>query len=281
MKERPDDRLKERVADYWNTNPMDYYVKPEAGTREFFLELDRKNIKWATPMEGSPHPEAQGLIDYDVDIAGKDILEVGIGLGSLFGSLARRARAAYGVDLTNFGARMSKQRTRLFDLHNANPINADAERLPFADASFDMVVSWGVIHHTPDTPRAAREIWRVLKPGGTALVMIYHRNSIFWWYKIMVGWGVFRGEFLRYSPQEITNRHLDPNSPLNKVYTIAEARQMFGMFSKLEFKITGSSGFDAIPTQSVPFISRLVMRGAMRESLLARYGYFMWIRATK
>jgi SAM-dependent methyltransferase len=281
MKERQDEQLKSQVSDYWNTNPMDYNVTPDAGSREYFLELDRKNGKWGTPMEGSTHPDAQGLIDYERDIAGKHVLEVGIGLGSLFGSLARRASLALGVDLTAFGTQMSQRRAQLFDLPNMHPIHADAERLPFANASFDTVVSWGVIHHTPDTPRAAREIWRVLKPGGTALVMIYHRNSVFYWYKIFVGWGIFRAELLRYSPQEITNRHLDPNSPLNKVYSIDEGRQMFSAFQQVDIRITGSAGFDSLPAMRFPFVSRLLMRGEMRKALLARFGYFMWIRAVK
>ncbi|MDX2139545.1 MAG: methyltransferase domain-containing protein [Chloroflexota bacterium] len=281
MKERQDEQLKSQVSDYWNTNPMDYNVTPDAGSREYFLELDRKNSKWGTPMEGSTHPDAQGLIDYERDIAGKRVLEVGIGLGSLFGSLARRASLALGVDLTAFGTQMSKRRAQLFDLPHMHPIHADAERLPFEDEAFDTVVSWGVIHHTPDTPRAAREIWRVLKPGGTALVMIYHRNSVFYWYKIFVGWGILRGELLRYSPQEITNRHLDPDSPLNKVYSIEEGRQMFSAFQKVDIKITGSAGFDSLPVGRFPFISQLLMRGERRKRLLARYGYFMWIRAVK
>src|SRR5207245_4997879 len=53
----------------------------------------------------------------------------------------------------------------------------DAENLDFNDNSFDLVYSHGVLHHTPDTARAVREIHRVLRPGGRAVVMLYHRNS--------------------------------------------------------------------------------------------------------
>ena len=59
---------------------------------------------------------------------------------------------------------------------------ADSENLPFDDNTFDLVYSWGVIHHTPDTPKAMDEIVRVLKPGGTAKVMIYHRKSLLAWF---------------------------------------------------------------------------------------------------
>jgi SAM-dependent methyltransferase len=279
--EKSDEKLKSEVQGYWNSNPMNYYITDGYGTEHYFNELDRKNIKWGTPLEGSTHPEAQGLIDYEKDIAGKQILEVGIGLGSLFGSMAKRARMAAGVDLTPFAARTSKKRLELFNIQHAYPINSDAENLPFASGSFDTVVSWGVIHHTPNTPRAAQEIHRVLKPGGTALVMIYHRNSLFYWYKMMVGWGIGRGELLRYTPQEIINRHLDPNSPLNKVYSVREGREMFGMFQDVRTSITGGSGFGGVPTSRFPFISKTILRGKVKEALVKKYGYFLWIRARK
>jgi ubiquinone/menaquinone biosynthesis C-methylase UbiE len=58
---------------------------------------------------------------------------------------------------------------------------ADGERLPFADAAFDAVVSFGVLHHTPDTRRAISEIRRVVKPGGLAIVMVYRTGNPKWW----------------------------------------------------------------------------------------------------
>lgn len=63
---------------------------------------------------------------------------------------------------------------------------ADAEHLPFPDATFDIVYSYGVLHHSPDTRAAVKEVHRVLKPGGTAIVMVYHHPS---WAGFML-WGV-------------------------------------------------------------------------------------------
>jgi ubiquinone/menaquinone biosynthesis C-methylase UbiE len=81
-----------------------------------------------------------------------------------------------GVDLTDAAVSLAKRRFELFQLPGTFHV-ADAERLDFPDNSFDLVYSHGVLHHTPDTAAAVREIHRVLRPGGKAVVMLYHRDS--------------------------------------------------------------------------------------------------------
>ena len=54
----------------------------------------------------------------------------------------------------------------------------DAERMDFPDASFDFVWSWGVIHHSANTERAVREVYRVLRSPGEFRCMVYHRHSL-------------------------------------------------------------------------------------------------------
>ena len=53
----------------------------------------------------------------------------------------------------------------------------NAEILSFEDESFDFVYSWGVLHHSPNTRKCFDEIYRVLRPGGKAKIMIYHKYS--------------------------------------------------------------------------------------------------------
>ena len=84
--------------------------------------------------------------------------------------------------------------------------------MPFADDSFDVVYSNGVLHHTPDTAGAVREIHRVLRPGGQARVMLYHRGSAAYWGDIILRHGLLRGELLRgHSPEEIMSRYVEFN----------------------------------------------------------------------
>jgi SAM-dependent methyltransferase len=103
----------------------------------------------------------------------------------------------------------------------------DAENLPFASNSFDLVYSWGVLHHTPDTEGAIAEVRRVLKPGGQARVMLYHLRS---WvaFQAWLRYGLLSGRPWA-SARSIIARHVE--SPGTKAYSVAEARRLFAAFS--------------------------------------------------
>jgi SAM-dependent methyltransferase len=115
----------------------------------------------------------------------------------------------------------------------------DAESLPFADGTFDVVYSWGVLHHSPDTPKAFREVLRVLKPGGEARIMIYQTWSIVG-LMLWTRYGLMR---LRpwTSMAEIYSRHLE--SPGTKAYTPDEARrQLLGGFTDVRIETVLTHG---------------------------------------
>jgi SAM-dependent methyltransferase len=140
---------------------------------------------------------------------------------------ARPARLV-GLDLT--ARALGHTRTRLtLEGHTPRLLQGDAERLPFADASFDLVFSWGVLHHTADVAGAIREVHRVLVPGGRARVMLYHRRS---WTVDML--------WLRYGPgagrpwrsrRDIVSAHLE--SPGTQAFTRGEAERLFAPFAEV------------------------------------------------
>jgi ubiquinone/menaquinone biosynthesis C-methylase UbiE len=86
-----------------------------------------------------------------------------------------------GVDLTPWAVETTRARLAAFELE-ADVDEGDAENLPFADESFDLVFSWGVIHHSSDMDKALSELVRVCRRGGTIVVMVYNRRSLFYWF---------------------------------------------------------------------------------------------------
>lgn len=172
------------------------------------------------------------------DARDRDVLEIGVGMGADHVEFARaRPRSLHGVDLTDRAIEHTRQRLELLGLSSELQV-ADAERLPFPDASFDYVYSWGVLHHSPDTPRAVREVWRVLRPGGVARIMIYHRNAITG-YLLWLRYGLLAGHSRR-SLDDIYWHHLE--SPGTKAYGIDEAQRIFHDFSAVDCRVQLSFG---------------------------------------
>jgi ubiquinone/menaquinone biosynthesis C-methylase UbiE len=91
--------------------------------------------------------------------------------------LARRGMRVTGIDLTEEGINLARKRFELYQIPAELKID-DAENLSFPDNTFDVVYSFGVLHHTPDTQKAIDEVRRVLVPGGLAVIMLYNRNSL-------------------------------------------------------------------------------------------------------
>lgn len=109
-----------------------------------------------------------------------DVLEIGLGYGSLFGMILERYPGCRytGLDIATGPVALMRRRFLWREggaRHRA--VVGSALGLPFADASFDAVLAIGSLHHTGDTARAIAEVHRVLKPGGTAVLMVYHRRG--------------------------------------------------------------------------------------------------------
>jgi SAM-dependent methyltransferase len=113
-------------------------------------------------------------------------------------------------------------------------LQASFAAIPFKDEFFDLVYSFGVLHHSEETQEGVNEIFRVLKPGGRAIVMLYHKGFKYYVRKLFL-YGVLGREFLRYSAQEIVNRHSEAfgSSPLTKVYSRRDAAWLFDAFKDI------------------------------------------------
>jgi ubiquinone/menaquinone biosynthesis C-methylase UbiE len=134
---------------------------------EFFRQVERERYEL--------EPYIPTFAQFEV-ARGKRVLEIGVGAGTDFVRWVRAGAEATGIDLTDQAISLVRERLALEEL-SAKLYVGDAENLPFETDSFDIVYSYGVIHHTPNTAKAVQEIWRVLKANGLARVMIYHLHS--------------------------------------------------------------------------------------------------------
>jgi SAM-dependent methyltransferase len=117
-------------------------------------------------------------------VSDRTVLEIGLGYGSLGGYLAPRARAYFAVDIAQGPVGLMQQRLSLLGLPPDRAQRRSALELPFPMDTFDTVISIGTLHHTGDLTTAVSEVQRVLRPGGTALVMVYNAHS----FRRMAAW---------------------------------------------------------------------------------------------
>jgi len=213
---------------------------------------------------------------------GKRVLEVGVGLGADHQKFVEAGSITTGVDLTPRAIELTKFRLSEFDLDSDLRI-ANVESLDFPDEEFDLVYSWGVIHHSPDTPKAIEQIYQVLKPGGSTRIMIYHKWSLIG-FMLWTRYGLLR---LRpFTPlDEIYATYLE--SPGTKAYSIDEASNLFADFENVEIETVLSHG-DLLSSGAgqhhagfLLSIARKIWPRWFIRRFLKNHGLFMLIRADK
>jgi ubiquinone/menaquinone biosynthesis C-methylase UbiE len=264
---------KQQVHDFWD--------EKSCGEDLYLDGLDVAGYSSQSEMRYRLEPYIPAFAGFD-SIKGKRVLEIGVGLGADHQRFAENGADLYGIDLTDRAVSHTRRRLDLFGLHS-NLSVGDAEALDFPDAYFDVVYSWGVIHHSPDTPKAVSEIQRVLKPGGVARVMVYHKNSIvgtmLWLRYALLAWSPFK------SLNEVYSKHLE--SPGTKAYTLKEARELFASFQTVELSTVLTHG-DLLESNAgqrhrgfaLTLAKKLWPRRLIRR-FLPNAGLFMMISATK
>ena len=193
-------------------------------------------------------PEMFQILD-PYDWTGLRVIEVGCGQGPTLNYLARNGAIVYGLDMSSRSLQKTKVGTvELGTTQLTHLVQADAERLPFPDGYFDMAVSLGVLHHTPDTTVGVNEIYRMLRPGGASIVMLYRSGNPKWWMTRMlrevsrlVDYVAGKHDTLLKSLQarqqegDVSGTALMElfGVPILKAFSNRQARRLFGMFSKV------------------------------------------------
>jgi ubiquinone/menaquinone biosynthesis C-methylase UbiE len=247
--------VKAGVQQFWEESPCgSKHALARQGTPEFFHKVARKRYEL--------EPFIPRYTDFDAT-KGLRVLEIGVGLGTDFMRFVKAGAQATGVDLTSHAVELVRQRLQREKM-NADVLTADAESLPFSDGSFDVVYSWGVLHHTPDTAKAAAETIRVLRPGGRLCVMLYGRRS---W----VAFGLWaRHALLAGKPWkdlgDVLSAHMESEG--TKGYTRRELETMFGALKDL-----------TVEHVATPYDRRVI--GPLADVTARHLGWFIVVRGRR
>lgn len=157
------------VRAYWNANPLLSHELAEPGSPAFFSALDTAK-RTDTERFAMPYWAFDGY-------RGRKVLDIGCGPGWVTVQYTAGGAEVSAVDLTPRAVEIAQRHLALRGL-TASVQVGNAEALPFADASFDLVVASGVLHHTPDTQQAFREAFRVTRPGGEGKITLYRKGIL-------------------------------------------------------------------------------------------------------
>jgi len=259
----------------------DFWERAACGEQLYLSDTDARAYREHARRRYTLEPYITAFADFPA-ARGKRVLEIGVGLGADHQCFAESGARLWGIDLTQRAVDHARRRLKHFHLQS-NLAVGDAENLPFTDESFDVVYSWGVLHHSPGTPRAVAEVHRVLDRGGVAKIMIYHTWSL-------VGYMLWvRYALLRLRPwtslAEIYARYLE--SPGTKAYSRSQAKRLFAAFDRVNIQIELTHG-DLLESEAgqrhqgaLLSLARRLWPRALLRKIARGHGLFMLITAVK
>jgi ubiquinone/menaquinone biosynthesis C-methylase UbiE len=252
---------KATVQSYWDSRPCGSFEPPSALAASAFFQAHAR-------LRYEREPEIVEFADFEAWV-GRRVLEIGVGIGADFVRFKKQGVPTFGLDLSFRSLVLARQNAETNEVA-ATLVNADAESLPFADHTFDLVYSWGVLHHTPQIERAVGEVHRVLRPGGECRVMLYHRRSLLA-LQCYLRYGLRR--FQPFTPlSELIAAHIE--SPGTKAFTRAEARLLFRRFEQVEIE-------PVVTVYDLRISRRRFAPRWMLRLVPDRLGWFLLIRAHK
>lgn len=211
------------------------------------------------------------------EMGGKEVLEIGHGMGADLATAALQGARVHGIDITqnhhNICKRTMEEVNREADLRMGN-----AGDLPFESESMDIVYSLGVLHHTDNTVRCIGEAYRVLKPGGTFILAMYHYWSLphLW----IVAKGILTGRLSRLGHKSLLSADVEAGAdgvnikPLVKLYTPKIVRILLEDFREVKISIHG------LAYKRIPIFGRIIPK-FLGESMERRWGWYVVAHATK
>ena len=259
--------LKAAVRDYWNTHPCGTEKSSAAKySRTYYDELEQRRYE----REPEIFSFAQFTRSY-----GQRILEVGVGAGADFLQWVRSGAKAHGVDLTPEAIQHTERRLEAYGLKAEELRIADCESLPYEENSFDLVYSWGVIHHSPNTEQALRELVRVCRPGGSCKLMVYNRHSLVA-FRLWLKYGLLAGKPWR-SLSRVVYHHME--SIGTKAYTRKEVEAMLSPLSVENVRIEPTITYYDVKDVTNKLYG--LLSGAVARIIGDRFGWFLCVQFHK
>src|SRR5262245_46908567 len=206
------------VRRYWDARPCNIRHSPKpVGSREYFDEVEARKY--------FVEPHIPAFAEFE-RWEGKRVLEVGCGIGTDSINFARAGDELTAVELSSESIRIAEQRDDVMGVADRIPLvqdNAEDLTATLTDEPYDLVYSFGVVHHTPHPERALAEMRALIAPGGTLKLMVYHRRSwkVFW---IVAAEG--HGRF--WKTDELVAEHSEAQTgcPVTYCYTRPEGREL-------------------------------------------------------
>ena len=251
----------ETVAEYWNRRPCNLRHSPaEVGSRQYFDEVEERKY--------FVEPHIPGFAEFEA-WRGKKVLEIGCGIGTDAVNFARAGADYTGVELSVASLELARKRFALFGL-SGRLLEANAETLDSVlDAeSFDLVYSFGVIHHSPHPDAILRQARRLVRADGQLRVMVYARDS---WKDAMIEAGLDQPE-------------AQQGCPIAFTYTDAQARALLEQTGFAAQTITQDHIFPYVIEKYIRYEYELQpwfasMPREMFRALEKRFGWHMLLRA--
>jgi SAM-dependent methyltransferase len=278
--------VKAEIRDWWASCPMTYGQlhgqavyetedgRTEAidfGSRAFFQKVDATFYAWTERLHNGCY---FGKIFPYKDYVGKNVLEIGCGMGTMAMNWAHHGSRVTAIDLNPVSVAQTTQRFQLYGL-NGTIMEMDANALTFPDASFDYVYSWGVLHHSPNLSRSLQEMLRVLRPGGRFGVMLYNRNSVYYRYLIRYVEGFLHGESRFLDPLQLASRYTDAAEQEGNPHTWPVTRREVARMlqpgtTDLRFEALGRIDY-ALPPKIGAFLPQF-----LKDAWARRWGWSLW-----
>lgn len=260
--------IKAQVRAFWNKQACGASSSLSAKySRQYFDEIE--------DFRYSVEPEVFSFAQF-TRFHGQKVLEVGVGAGTDFIQWVRSGAKAYGIDLTEESVEHVRNRLRVYGLSAEEVRVADAEDLPYPDNTFDLVYSWGVVHHTPDTIKALKEIIRVTRIGGTVKMMVYNRRSLNAFYQYL-RFGLLEGKLFK-SISWILYHNME--SVGTKAFTIREMKRTLANYPVHIKNIRAkATNYDLLYNRASPF--RFVSYISAFLLGFEKIGWFMTIELEK